>query len=86
MTPVTPGANPPDNIKESGKKAHLYAAGKREDGGWKLQFTKVEIEEKKETRTRPKFGSRTSRESDNRSSFDEDNPELNDSGIHLKIR
>jgi|688.fasta_scaffold556453_1 hypothetical protein len=45
------GSSEPDENGSPGKpKAHLHAAGKRQDGTWKLQFKKVEDAEDIEKR------------------------------------
>lgn len=49
----TPGK---DGKEGEGVKAHLHAAGKRTDGTWKLQFSKVELIKDKEDYEKPNFG------------------------------
>lgn len=44
------GSSEPDAGDSPGKKAHLHAAGKRQDGTWKLQFKKVQVPEDVEIR------------------------------------
>lgn len=54
------GSSEPDENGSPGKpKAHLHAAGKRQDGTWKLQFKKVEDAEDNEKRQKIEFGNRS---------------------------